>query len=91
MISLTVARGELLLVVADNGIGLDASRQAKPQAQQSAQLETGFGLFSVRERLALLGGSLALESGPDGTRARVRIPFGCEQLGNDVSDIADEG
>jgi hypothetical protein len=32
-------------------------------------------LFSVRERLALLGGDLAIESGADGSRVSVRVPL----------------
>ena len=35
----------------------------------------GFGLFSIRERLSLLGGSLAINSSPgNGTSAQVVIP-----------------
>ena len=35
----------------------------------------GFGLFSIRERLSLLGGSLAIKSSPGhGTSAQVVIP-----------------
>jgi signal transduction histidine kinase len=35
----------------------------------------GFGLFSIRERLSLLGGSLAIHSNPGkGTSAQVVIP-----------------
>jgi signal transduction histidine kinase len=35
----------------------------------------GFGLFSIRERLALLGGELQIHSAPGkGTRATVTVP-----------------
>jgi signal transduction histidine kinase len=35
----------------------------------------GFGLFSIRERLALVGGDLSLRSDATGTRACVRVPL----------------
>jgi len=69
-IELHVAYGEAALAVADDGKGMpagDASRR-NPSAG-------GYGLFSIRERLALFGGSLSLASGADGTRATVRMPL----------------
>jgi signal transduction histidine kinase len=44
------------LTVADNGVGFDPSAPA-----------TGFGLESMRQRLAAVNGRLAVESSPDGT------------------------
>jgi len=50
--------------VADNGVGFDTSATT-----------TGFGLAGMRERIFLLGGSLEIESGDQGTTVRSRIPM----------------
>ena len=50
---------ELRVMVLDRGSGFDPS-----VIRQGAPTGTGFGLFSIRERLALLGGSLRVESSP---------------------------
>jgi signal transduction histidine kinase len=56
--------GAVVLVVRDNGRGFD------PQART-----TGFGLLGMRERVALLGGQLDIESSPgSGTTIAARIP-----------------
>jgi len=59
--------GELVhVLVEDEGAGFDPSAVGR-----------GFGLFSVRERLRHLGGSLRIEAVPgDGTRAHVTVPLG---------------
>jgi PAS domain S-box-containing protein len=49
---------QLCLVVSDRGRGFVVEQVADPSAQG------GFGLFSIRERLALLGGCLELRSAP---------------------------
>jgi ABC-type amino acid transport substrate-binding protein/two-component sensor histidine kinase len=70
-IELDVGDSEAILTVADNGKGVlggHASREQRPGG--------GFGLFSIRERLALFGGSLAVASDAAGTRAVVRMPIG---------------
>jgi signal transduction histidine kinase len=55
--------------VRDDGCGFD------PTAADVRQRPTGFGLFSIRQRLQGLGGALELESTPgQGTRAVVWIP-----------------
>jgi len=46
--------------VTDPGVGYDTEG-----IWNFAQNGTGFGLFSIKERLALLGGSLKMESDPD--------------------------
>jgi signal transduction histidine kinase len=57
----------LELVVVDDGIGLDA--RAMPGDG------SGLGLHGMRERVALLGGSIEFESTPGaGTLIRARIP-----------------
>lgn len=60
--------GRLLLEVTDNGVGLGERRT-----------DTGFGLYSVRQRLELLyGGDAALtvtELPEGGTRAAIELPY----------------
>jgi PAS domain S-box-containing protein len=56
--------------VADNGCGFDPSALTLPSST-----ERGFGLFSIRERLALVGGELQIESAPGkGTKATLTLP-----------------
>jgi DNA-binding NarL/FixJ family response regulator len=62
-------RGDVQLVVSDEGSGLNSAKLKTERATNA-----GFGLFSIRERLELLGGSLTLEGAPDqGTRVTVSV------------------
>jgi PAS domain S-box-containing protein len=55
------------LCISDSGIGF---------SPESALVEAGIGLISMRERLRLVGGHLSVESGPSfGTQIHVRIPL----------------
>jgi signal transduction histidine kinase len=55
---------ELILSVEDNGVGFDLDK-----------IEDGFGLFGLRERVALLDGRVSLRTTkPDGARLEVVIP-----------------
>jgi len=55
--------------IEDDGIGFDPSKIG-PHPQG------GFGLFSVRERLASLGGRMVVESLPEkGTKIRIELPL----------------
>jgi PAS domain S-box-containing protein len=66
-------RETLCVQVEDDGVGLVPSEAVSPMGK-------GFGLFSIQERLAELGGSLDLDSAPGcGCRATLRVPL-------DVSD-----
>jgi PAS domain S-box-containing protein len=56
--------GQISVIVEDNGKGFEAVNDLHPGRQG------GFGLFSIRERLRLLGGRLEIESTP-GKGARV--------------------
>jgi len=47
------------IVVSDHGVGFDSG-----SVWESANLGTGFGLFSIRERMTLMGGRLEVESQP---------------------------
>ena len=53
------ADGEIKLSVEDNGTGFGVSAAGEVRAEGE-----GFGLFSIRERLRLLGGSVAIRSAP---------------------------
>ena len=59
----------LKLIVADRGKGFDP--------ETTSRTASGLGLFSIRERLELLGGRMELESEPDrGTEVRMVAPAG---------------
>jgi signal transduction histidine kinase len=57
-------------IVEDDGTGFDVSaRSWHPSAA------SGFGLFSIRERIGHLGGTVEIESRPgDGTRVQITVP-----------------
>jgi PAS domain S-box-containing protein len=58
--------------VVDDGCGFDPFALTLPSSTVR-----GFGLFSIRERVALLGGELHIESTPElGTRVTVSVPTG---------------
>lgn len=62
--------GSILIEVSDRGVGFTVD-----EAQGRASSKGGFGLFSVRERLRLVGGSVDIESTPGkGTRVRIHAP-----------------
>ena len=59
----------LLITVSDDGAGFDPG-QLKPAGE-----EGGFGLFSVRERIGLIGGSVEIDSAPGkGSRVALTVP-----------------
>ena len=65
-------RAVLMVTVQDEGTGFPADA-AGPHALAR---EPGLGLFSVRERLALFGGDLQIDSTPGaGTLATIRLPL----------------
>jgi signal transduction histidine kinase len=67
-IELGVDDANVLLTVTDDGKGFsDSARKQRSTG--------GFGLFNIRERLALVGGDLSIQSGAAGTRACVRVPL----------------
>jgi PAS domain S-box-containing protein len=62
--------GSLVLSVADQGRGFDPLVVSRRRADQP-----GFGLFSIRERVAHLGGRMDLDSAPGrGTRVTLTLP-----------------
>ena len=61
--------GDAVLVIEDDGVGFDASEAA------SWEGDRGLGLVGMRERAALLGGSVEFESEPGkGTTIFARVP-----------------
>ncbi len=65
--------GSVTVEIEDDGKGFDP---ASPGASSSG---TGLGLGGMRERVALLGGTLDIESSPDeGTRIALEVPVTCE-------------
>lgn len=64
----------LLLIIEDNGTGFDSERLVKENAA------SGLGFTSMRERAALVGGELEIESSENGgTTIFVRIPFNSDE------------
>lgn len=64
--------GKVRVVVADQGVGFDAASRPSDDGESG-----GFGLFSVQERLQLLGGTMMIESAPGrGTKVTLIVPAG---------------
>ena len=69
-VGLCHANGEVRVVVSDDGVGFEPGPK-----RVSHTLESGFGLFSIRERLDLVGGKMEVESKPGaGTRFTLIVP-----------------
>ena len=67
--------GKVVLVVEDNGVGFEPSENTASR---------GFGLASMRERAALVGATLEVESAPgEGTSVFLRCPIRNEQDAGD--------
>jgi len=67
-VSISRDNDKVRIVVADDGVGFIPS----PQLNKTG----GFGLFSIRERLSYLGGSIDIESKPgQGTLVRLTAPI----------------
>ena len=67
------SEGRLRIVVEDNGVGFDLLAIA---TAKDSRLSSQFGLFSIRERMNLMGGRLKLHSAPgEGTRATLILPL----------------
>ncbi len=73
-IDITISRtgGRIQVVVQDDGVGFDLSRLAEGSPHKAA----GFGLFSIRERLTHMGGTVYIESDNGrGTRVTLVAPL----------------
>jgi len=72
-LDLSLVDNTLRITVEDRGIGFDPARLF----DEAKERQVGWGLFSIRERLTLLGGRLDIESAPgQGTRFRLIVPRG---------------
>ena len=70
-VALAVEGDEIVLEVTDDGRGFDID--------EAEERRPGMGLFSMRERAGLVGGSLDVDTAPGrGTRVRVRAPLAFE-------------
>lgn len=66
------SEGEVQVLVSDDGVGFDPN-----DANDEKTLTGGFGLFSIRERLELLGGGVEIDTAPGrGTRVGMTVPCG---------------
>ncbi len=63
-------KGLLRVTVEDKGKGFDL------EATRQGHTHSGFGLFSIRERLLALGGDVSIDSAPEeGTRVQLEVPL----------------
>ena len=58
------------LAISDDGQGFPSDAATKQPGAGG-----GYGLFGIRERLALLGGDLAIESDAGSSRVSIRAPL----------------
>lgn len=69
-VTVRLVAGQVQVVVSDEGEGFD------PSALPPAGDKGGFGLFSIRERLGLIGGKLEIDSAPGrGSRFTLTLPI----------------
>jgi len=57
----------LALLIQDDGVGISSKQQARTK---------GFGLTGMRDRIAVLGGTVRISSQAHGTRIRIFLPIG---------------
>jgi signal transduction histidine kinase len=78
-VTLSYLEDEVMLDVRDNGSGFDADAVSERAASADG---TGFGLRGIRQRLARVGGTLAIESAPgEGTAVNAIVPALADGLG----------
>jgi signal transduction histidine kinase len=84
------ADGMLCITVTDQGIGFEPAEASEPAKGGHA----GWGLFSIRERLTLLGGRFDVDSSPGhGARFRLTAPLGAQDTSSaqDLPSLAAVG
>ncbi len=70
-VELTVEKNRIRLVISDEGKGFDPAGIGNGEGSG----EAGIGIYSIRERIDLLGGRLDIESAPgQGTRSVIEVP-----------------
>jgi PAS domain S-box-containing protein len=71
-VSMEITQGRLKIEVTDEGKGFDFTAAEEP----AGGLSSGFGLFSIQERMRALGGGLEIHSAPGhGTVAILSLPI----------------
>ena len=83
MVRLSETNGRLELEVSDDGRGMSEEIQSRAQRGEGR----GLGLRGMRERVAMIFGSLDIRSGPKGTSIRLFVPL-AEQEGPSQSQVA---
>lgn len=72
--------GALDVCVRDDGTGFD------PDTPRPGGARSGYGLFSIRERIRHLGGSLHIVSGAGGTIVRIAAPLAPDEAAADAAE-----
>ena len=74
-INLSIERGSLIAKVIDDGVGFNSEDIRKPD-NNTVDIESGFGLYSMRQRADLLKGTLTIDSEKGvGTTVVLKIPL----------------
>lgn len=82
-ITISIEHDMLKLDIADDGAGFDT----KILEQRSEDIDGGFGLTSMRERVSLLKGDMSIESQKGkGTRLKIILPFMEDKVGSNGED-----
>jgi signal transduction histidine kinase len=70
-IACAITGDSLTIEIEDDGVGFDPERVSRPRSTGE-----GLGLLGMRERLALLGGTIGIDATPgSGTRITVSVPL----------------
>ena len=79
VMSLEISESQVIIEVEDDGKGFDLASVAKP-----ADKGQGLGLMGMKERVALFGGTLSVETAPGaGTQLRIEVPLEGTRNGED--------
>ena len=80
VVTLSFLGSEVAMDIYDDGAGFDPSAVADQDGRPDG---SGYGLKSLRDRVAALAGSLDIESAPgEGTVVAIRLPLGNSTAGN---------
>ena len=75
-VRLNVLERNLCIQVRDDGAGFHQTVGPGSEGSSDSKFSSKFGLFSIRERMAALGGSFEIRSSPgQGTEATLRLPL----------------
>jgi signal transduction histidine kinase/ligand-binding sensor domain-containing protein len=75
LISIVRNNDGLRVMIEDDGKGIESEKLERLESPTYTGKKGGFGLFSIRERLNILDGTLEIESHPnEGTRMVIKLP-----------------